>query len=498
MKLQRLFGTFIIFVLLLTSLPLPVYADNAVTMTHDPSVIFVNTKDVSFTFKTSPDNPVFTVKPQSGYNTFTLALWRPGADASNIKELTFYYQISATNSAGLGNTLETGNFEFQKKYDASTNPVACDNIFSCFATAIFVPGGLALVGYQVVRDRTGQQTIPVQMNVPGYWTVKLYRENFQPKVDDKQKDDPKTGHMFVDQQKFNTMLPLYEGGYRVYPTCDEKTGCIALRISPSQIKNGGKYDLYIINASAGKKYSVWYMKNGVPDAQVLPIGQPDMNVMKPGTFGDVDPVTNIAYPIGTFKQINPLASGVAGGNIKNNTLCVSQVDAGLSQSTNQLTCDFWINLDDVLRNAVDPSTADDVNYTIISNQPGMPTPEEPLIDESTFKQGITRPPCSSQPNAFVNGRCAKFDTAIGTIDTTPMGFIQKLFGLLLSIAGTIALIIIIYSGYQLMTSEGNPEKVQGAKDSITSAIIGLTFMIFSIVIMQFVGVNILQLPGFGK
>ncbi len=465
-------------------------------MTYKPSPLFANSPAVNFTFQTSPDNPIFTVKPQSGYNTYTLALWRPGADASNIKELTFYYHVTATQSASLGNMLETGDFDLQKKYEASTNATVCDNIFSCLGTAL-IPGGGYLVGYQIAKDITGNKVIPIQMNTPGYWTLKLYREQFQPKTEDKQKDDPKTGLMYVDQPKFNTLIPLYEGGYRVYPICDETKGCIALRISPSQIKNGQPYDLYIINAIPGQTYTVWYMKNGVTDASAIRSAKPNMDIMKPGTFGDIAP-DGTPYPIGTLTKIGSQAKSPF-SDIKNNILCVSAVGTALdSFSTNQLTCDFWFNLNDVLRNASDPNTADDVNYTVLSNQPGLPHPDEPLIDESSFKKKTTPPPCSKDKDAFQNGLCARFDTAIGPIDTTPMGFVKSVFGILLSLAGVIALIIIIYSGYLLIMSQGNPEKIQGAKDSITSAIVGLLFMIFSIIIMQFIGVNILQLPGFGK
>lgn len=87
-------------------------------------------------------------------------------------------------------------------------------------------------------------------------------------------------------------------------------------------------------------------------------------------------------------------------------------------------------------------------------------------------------------------------TAIGPINTDPAGFVKSIFGIILGLAGGIALLLIIFSGYRLMTSQGNPEKVQGAKETLTSAIVGLLFIIFSLIILQIIGVEILKIPGF--
>jgi len=106
------------------------------------------------------------------------------------------------------------------------------------------------------------------------------------------------------------------------------------------------------------------------------------------------------------------------------------------------------------------------------------------------------PPCANK-SFDNNGNCPTINTAIGPIDTDPAGFIKSVFGLLLGVAGGIAVVLIIISGYRLMASQGNPEQVQGAREMLTSAIVGLLFIIFSFVILQIIGVSILQIPGFG-
>jgi hypothetical protein len=93
-------------------------------------------------------------------------------------------------------------------------------------------------------------------------------------------------------------------------------------------------------------------------------------------------------------------------------------------------------------------------------------------------------------------KCTKVDSAIGPISTDPAGFILKLFQIFLSISGGIALIIIIGAGYRYMMSQGNAEAIKAAQEQITSAIVGLLFLVFSMVLLQVIGVDILHLPGF--
>ncbi len=81
--------------------------------------------------------------------------------------------------------------------------------------------------------------------------------------------------------------------------------------------------------------------------------------------------------------------------------------------------------------------------------------------------------------------------------SSPEKFVGTLFGIILGLSGGIALILIIVSGYNLMFSQGNAEKVQGARETLTSAIVGLLFIILSLVILQVIGVDILHIPGIG-
>lgn len=93
-------------------------------------------------------------------------------------------------------------------------------------------------------------------------------------------------------------------------------------------------------------------------------------------------------------------------------------------------------------------------------------------------------------------KCLSINTAIGPISTEPQAFIRRIFSIVLGLAGGIALVLIMISGYKFMISQGNPEKMADAREHLTSAVVGLIFIIFSFVILQVIGVDILRIPGF--
>jgi len=106
------------------------------------------------------------------------------------------------------------------------------------------------------------------------------------------------------------------------------------------------------------------------------------------------------------------------------------------------------------------------------------------------------PPCGNTIGA--SGKCDSVNTALGPIRTDVAGLTKSLFGILLGLAGGVALLLIIAAGDQMMTSQGNPEKVKEARERLTSAIVGLLFIIFSVTILQIIGIDILHLPGFSR
>lgn len=91
------------------------------------------------------------------------------------------------------------------------------------------------------------------------------------------------------------------------------------------------------------------------------------------------------------------------------------------------------------------------------------------------------------------------NTAIGCIPITDqnalVGFILRWA---IGVGGGIAFILILVAGFQIMTSRGDPKRLQAGQELLTSAIGGLILLIFSVFILKFIGIDILQLgPTFG-
>jgi hypothetical protein len=87
-------------------------------------------------------------------------------------------------------------------------------------------------------------------------------------------------------------------------------------------------------------------------------------------------------------------------------------------------------------------------------------------------------------------------TDFGCMPNDPIGFIQKFYGIGLGFVGMVALVALIWGGYSIMTSRGDPHRVNIGKSYIFYAIAGLLLAIFGYVFIQTVLVDILHVPGF--
>lgn len=79
----------------------------------------------------------------------------------------------------------------------------------------------------------------------------------------------------------------------------------------------------------------------------------------------------------------------------------------------------------------------------------------------------------------------------------PGTIITKILPYIFGAAGIILLLNIIVSGYQLMTSAGEPKTMQAAKAKITTSVIGIIIIFVSFwlvnLIMKFFGVTQMQI-----
>lgn len=105
-------------------------------------------------------------------------------------------------------------------------------------------------------------------------------------------------------------------------------------------------------------------------------------------------------------------------------------------------------------------------------------------------------PLAGYEPEYCNSDRTEIKTALGCIpvgDTTQ--FIGWLLRWAIGIAGGIAFLLILFAGFQIITSSGDPERLKAGRDLLTSAIAGLVLIIFSVFLLRLIGVQILQLPG---
>lgn len=134
-------------------------------------------------------------------------------------------------------------------------------------------------------------------------------------------------------------------------------------------------------------------------------------------------------------------------------------------------------------------------FTITISPPAVPLPVEPRPAEPTCSDngcikggGI---PCSGGNGIM---------TAIGCIRTNPADFVTDLIRFVIGISGGFSFLLMLMGAFQMITSNGNPDSLQNGRSRLTSAIIGLLFVIFATLLMQIIGVDILfkGFAGFSK
>lgn len=66
---------------------------------------------------------------------------------------------------------------------------------------------------------------------------------------------------------------------------------------------------------------------------------------------------------------------------------------------------------------------------------------------------------------------------------------EKLYVWSIGIAGSLAIIMLIYAGYLYVTSMGNPDQINSAKEIIIGALSGLLLLILASLILRSLGVS---------
>lgn len=97
------------------------------------------------------------------------------------------------------------------------------------------------------------------------------------------------------------------------------------------------------------------------------------------------------------------------------------------------------------------------------------------------------------------GDCVK--GGVATLECIPKVFQNIINGALL-FSGVVALFFIIFSGIKLMLSQGDPKQVEGARQTLTYAILGLVLILLSFTIINLISyvtrVECIKLFGFSN
>lgn len=156
-----------------------------------------------------------------------------------------------------------------------------------------------------------------------------------------------------------------------------------------------------------------------------------------------------------------------------------------------------------VRNLNDP---DDPNQMLCTNgdstfqTTAVGTPSSAGACNDSTCSSAAGQPCNTRTGEPIYGNVAGdgIMTAIGCVPTEPQALIQGLMKVGTGAAGAVALLLMIGGAFQMITSAGNAETLKKGQQQFTSAIIGLLFIIFSILLLQVIGVDILNLPGFNR
>ncbi len=90
----------------------------------------------------------------------------------------------------------------------------------------------------------------------------------------------------------------------------------------------------------------------------------------------------------------------------------------------------------------------------------------------------------------------KLTDSLGGIEggsiTNESDFVEKIVDIAVPLSVICVLILVVYAGYMLMSSQGNPDKLKEGKEILTNAIIGFLLVLLSVAVLLLIS-NTLQL-----
>lgn len=91
----------------------------------------------------------------------------------------------------------------------------------------------------------------------------------------------------------------------------------------------------------------------------------------------------------------------------------------------------------------------------------------------------------------------KINTALGCINVGGIEAFEAIINWAVGIGGGITFIIIILAALQITTAAGDPKRVKAGQELLTAALSGLLLIVFAVVLLNLLGVKILNLGSIG-
>lgn len=89
-------------------------------------------------------------------------------------------------------------------------------------------------------------------------------------------------------------------------------------------------------------------------------------------------------------------------------------------------------------------------------------------------------------------------TALGCLITgDAKTFVGQILTWAVGIAGAVAFLVLVYAGFMIVTASGDPKRVKAGQELIGAALGGLVLIVLSLVLLNFLGVKILNLDLLG-
>lgn len=118
--------------------------------------------------------------------------------------------------------------------------------------------------------------------------------------------------------------------------------------------------------------------------------------------------------------------------------------------------------------------------------------------ESKVEQPSDYPQCKACLEKNIQGDPPEYKwTPLGCLPTSPGNFTQVILRVFISVVGGLAFLAILYGGALILFSNGMPERVAAGRSILMSAVAGVLLVVFAVFILEFIGVEIFGLPGFG-